>query len=333
MQIRRLDPAEHGQTRRLYETVFTQDEACFVDYYYQYKTRENQIYVAEDEVGTHAMLHLNPYPVRWKGSVKTIYYIVAVATEENYRHRGLMRKLLTASLTDLYEKHAPFIFLMPASEAIYRPFGFRRAWEWRWEEDVILRLNSLPEENFERRNLLMAASVKNVSKCAAEECTEQQLQQLSNYVNSVLEEKFELFTWRTPDYYRNLAREQKASGGKLEVLFENGNVNVPVSACCSAKEKFPPMMARILHLESFIRNICSAEMNTYFWKVQDELLPKNNGLFEITLSPEGGKIRRIDGQDMESNIISRIEEVDISDIPERLGQSSPFVRTFISEVV
>ena len=43
MEIRKLDVSEHQESRRLYEEVFDEDSASFVDYYYTEKTRDNQI--------------------------------------------------------------------------------------------------------------------------------------------------------------------------------------------------------------------------------------------------------------------------------------------------
>src|SRR5699024_8632580 len=52
-------------------------------------------------------------------------YIIAVATRPERRHKGLMRRLLKESLEYMRRKAMPFAFLMPASDAIYRPFDFR----------------------------------------------------------------------------------------------------------------------------------------------------------------------------------------------------------------
>ena len=79
------------------------------------------------------MIHLNPYTLNWNGERIRIPYIVAVATKERLRHRGIMRHLLEMIFRDLDRQGVPFAFLMPVSEAIYRPFGFVRTWSWRWE--------------------------------------------------------------------------------------------------------------------------------------------------------------------------------------------------------
>ena len=81
MKVRRLEQAEHGLTRPLYEEVFSEDSKRFVDYYYTEKTKDNQIYVAEEDGGIQAMLHLNPYELNVNGMKKKANYIVAVGTE------------------------------------------------------------------------------------------------------------------------------------------------------------------------------------------------------------------------------------------------------------
>ena len=67
MQIRKLEDGEKKETRRLYEEVFPEDSASFVDYYYTEKTKDNTIYAAEEDGAIQAMLHLNPYTLLVNG--------------------------------------------------------------------------------------------------------------------------------------------------------------------------------------------------------------------------------------------------------------------------
>ena len=119
MKIRKLERQEHGHTRPLYETVFTEDSKSFVDYYYTEKTRDNQIYVAEEDGGIRAMLHLNPYTLMVNGVRKEANYIVAVATQKEYRGRRYMARLLERSHVqgggNLYISHAGGRSDLPAS--------------------------------------------------------------------------------------------------------------------------------------------------------------------------------------------------------------------------
>lgn len=43
MEIRKLESAEHGKTRFLWEKIFKEDSQTFVDYYYFIRTKENVI--------------------------------------------------------------------------------------------------------------------------------------------------------------------------------------------------------------------------------------------------------------------------------------------------
>lgn len=60
-QIRYLKEQEKCSTRQMYETIFPEDSQAFVDYYYQWKTKDNDIIVMEDKEGYEVMLHLNPF--------------------------------------------------------------------------------------------------------------------------------------------------------------------------------------------------------------------------------------------------------------------------------
>lgn len=121
-----LRAEERYLSRPLYESVFPEDSQRFVDYYYEYKIRDNEILCLREDGVVIAMLHLNPYTLIVNGYEVKSNYIVAVGTHKDYRHRGYMRILLEKALNDMATKGMSFTFLMPASEAIYAPFDF--AW-------------------------------------------------------------------------------------------------------------------------------------------------------------------------------------------------------------
>ena len=123
--IRYLADNEKRRSEELYRAAFPEDKDAFVNYYYSYATKDNQILVLEQEDEICSMLHLNPYRLGVLGTEVDAYYYVAVATKENCRHQGMMRSLLYRSLNDIYAKGHPFTYLMPANKAIYEPFDFR----------------------------------------------------------------------------------------------------------------------------------------------------------------------------------------------------------------
>lgn len=139
--LRYLPQEEKERSRALYEEMFPEDGPAYTDAYYRIKGACNRILVLEEQGKLISMLHLNPYRFWMRGELTDANYVVAVATRPQYRHQGCMRALLTRALGDLYEERQPFAFLMPASEAIYRPFGFR----WMGNEDF-RELSAMPPE-------------------------------------------------------------------------------------------------------------------------------------------------------------------------------------------
>ena len=125
MKLKKLDVLEHGRTRRLWEEVFSEDTGAFLDYYYFLKTRDNEIYVLEEDGTIFSMLHLNPYQVKVGEGAFAAHYIVGVATAEKHRGRGFMRRLLVHVMEEMYRRKEWFTFLMPAAEEIYAPYDFR----------------------------------------------------------------------------------------------------------------------------------------------------------------------------------------------------------------
>lgn len=122
--VRYLEQDEKQRSRALYQHAFPEDTKRFVDFYYQYKTEDNQILVLEEEGSIVSMLHRNPYTMILNGYEFHADYLVAVATEKDHRHQGCMRRLLKRALNDMAAERMPFTFLMPASESIYAPFDF-----------------------------------------------------------------------------------------------------------------------------------------------------------------------------------------------------------------
>lgn len=173
-----LSSEEKIRSRFLYEQIFSEDTKKFVDYYYQYKTRDNQILVLNEDGMLVSMLHLNPYTMIVNGYEMPCNYIVAVATQKEYRHRGYMRLLLEKALRDMADQGMPFAFLMPASESIYAPFDF--VW-------ICPHMNLFPR----------------IAAMSAEE------------QNRYLASKYQMFCKRDERYMENQKAEKEAEEGEI----------------------------------------------------------------------------------------------------------------------
>ena len=197
MKVRKLRQEEHIRTRRLWEEIFTEDTLEFLDYYYTVKAKDNEVYVIEDNEEVVSMLHLNPYQMRVKHKIYQTHYIVAVATDERYRHQGLMSQLLNHVMQVMADRGEPFTFLMPAAEAIYKPFGFEFVYEQKREKVAGKRCT---DETVE----IVPA-------------TEQDCQSIADFANEKLRE-YDVVTWRDAKSYKTLLSELASEDGDIILI-------------------------------------------------------------------------------------------------------------------
>ena len=116
-------PEEQDRTKPLYREIFPEDKEEFLDFYY--RERPKRILAMEEDGEIIAMLHLNPFLFSFFGKEITASYIYAVATKKEKRRQGIMGELLHYSFQLLKEEGETFCVLIPVSESIYSPYGFR----------------------------------------------------------------------------------------------------------------------------------------------------------------------------------------------------------------
>ncbi len=200
-EVRLLEESEKKRVRKLWEDIFTEDSPSFLDYYFNYKCTENKIYAVEENGNPVSMLHCNPYCIQTGERKVTADYIVGVATDENYRHRGLMRRLLEVSLNDMADEKRPFTFLMPAAEAIYRPFGFR----FIYNQPVFVAGRTLRD-------------CSGRSRYRVRELCENEYGIAADNINNRLAGMYDVFTVKSEDYFNDIKLMYKSDGGNLMCL-------------------------------------------------------------------------------------------------------------------
>ena len=206
---------ENQRARKLYEEIFDEDSPAFVDYYFRVKAAENEIFVVENEKQEIlATLHLNPYKMMFCGEKAKTNYIVAVATRADCRHQGMMRSLLQASLQEMYRREETFTWLMPAAEAIYRPFGFRFIYEknkMTVTADVLQRAET--DENWQIH------SDQEVSRdIFCEEAKKEDLAELACFAEKQLSKLAEVYTVHDIAYFEQRMQEVGCEGGSLILI-------------------------------------------------------------------------------------------------------------------
>lgn len=213
MELRKLEQKEHSKTRNLWETVFSEDTKQFLDYYYFFKTRDNEIYAIEEDKAIRSMLHLNPYMLQVEEQQFRGNYIIAVATEEAYRSRGYMGMLLRKSMEEMYRRKEWFTFLMPAAEAIYTPYDFRFIYNQRQA-----LIEEIPEYGFlsEEKSLNRKLDIKDASIGDAAE--------MAVFFNQYFADRWQVYAVRNEAYYQTLLFEQQSENGGIKLMESDGEL-------------------------------------------------------------------------------------------------------------
>lgn len=206
---------ENQRARKLYEEIFDEDSPAFVDYYFRVKAAENEIFVVENEKQEIlATLHLNPYKMMFCGEKAKTNYIVAVATRADCRHQGMMRSLLQASLQEMYRREETFTWLMPAAEAIYRPFGFRFIYEknkMTVTADVLQRAET-------DKNWQIHSDQEVSGDIFCEEAKKEDLAELACFAEKQLSKLAEVYTVHDIAYFEQRMQEVGCEGGSLILI-------------------------------------------------------------------------------------------------------------------
>lgn len=206
---------ENQRARKLYEEIFDEDSPAFVDYYFRVKAAENEIFVVENEKQEIlATLHLNLYKMMFCGEKVKTNYIVAVATRADCRHQGMMRSLLQASLQEMYRREETFTWLMPAAEAIYRPFGFRFIYEknkMTVTADVLQRAET-------DKNWQIHSDQEVSGDIFCEEAKKEDLAELACFAEKQLSKLAEVYTVHDIAYFEQRMQEVGCEGGSLILI-------------------------------------------------------------------------------------------------------------------
>ncbi len=313
--IRYLDAGEKPETRALYETAFPEDSREFTDYYYQWKTKDNEIIVMEGACrgsAFHVMIHLNPYNICIYGKTVEIPYLVAVATAREQRRKGKMGAVMRHALRDMEREGIPFTFLLPADPAYYKGQGFEF---FPCQQSFVIQEGGI------------AAN----TDCRI--ATAQDAAQMASFANRILERRYGIYIRRDAYYYRRALEELKAEHGNAVLLRNHGRLcgillygldgaeyggtaevkelllekkvsreeaarfcqKILESQGIMAEPKFTVsrMMVRITSLLTLAPYLKSRKPVSLTVKVKDSIIEANNGCFQIDIDETGGSIERI----------------------------------------
>lgn len=136
--VRFLRAEEYPRTRALSFACFGDDAFDEVYYVTRGDIYKNRIAVKEQDGKIVAMLQLAPRKAWYGEKAIPVDYIMYVATDPAYRHRGYMDELLRFACDTMRQEGKEWTFLVAVNKEIYRHFGFVYDWRFHPEEADLL---------------------------------------------------------------------------------------------------------------------------------------------------------------------------------------------------
>ncbi len=294
--VRYLEKSEYGKCRPLWEEAFPEDSKSFADYYFSEKLPSSKVLAIEGEEGKLlTMAHLNPYTISVNGRKWELPYIVGVATAADKRHKGYMSQILYKMLKDLKQEKKPFCFLMPAAEAIYRPFQFAFIYD-----QPVCKSEDEPEKNLEKRQVDLA----------------EKAEELAHWLNDWLDKHYEVYAIRDKAYMELLKKELESEAGEVTGWYEEDGKLHALEAWWGLgkrEERFyyslseikpadthPAIMARITDMKALLEVIglnedAPEDRFQAVLCVKDPIIPENEGRWLWKLKKNRSTLERMNG--------------------------------------
>jgi len=314
---------EAADSRILWEQIFREDSESFLNYYYHIKVPANWIQTDQEPGQLVSMIHWNPYRLHVRNRLMDTRYLIAVATKPEYRHQGRMAHLLKDGLRQFAGTGMPFAWLMPADPKIYEPFDFRYIYEKR--EGILPK-----EERFEAVSIQVCPLAK------------EDYEPVCAFLERELSARYEVYAERTPAYLKMMQAEVDSEGGGQAVIVRGreiagyfswwgseqieirelvcldtvtGEIPAAVSAYFGEDtreikgittgwlgEPKPIIMARIASLKDLVTVIRSRLPVTFTLKVEDPIIPENDGIFRWSLTAGTSVLERADVEEPDFSV-------------------------------
>ena len=211
--------------------MFFGDSTSFVDYhYFTEKTKDNEIYVLEEDGAVRSMLHLNPYRIMVNGIEDSALYCRCGCYAGDLAKRGYMKVLIRKALKDMYRNGENFTFLMPARQAIYLPHDFRTVYEQE----------------------------KRYFHGEGEPLKTEEAGELAKLAESYLSAHYQVYTKRDAAYYERLVKEYASDSGRLMVIKDGGRIAdclIDVPDFERVEKEKPKIMVRIVDARRMLMSL------------------------------------------------------------------------------
>jgi len=123
MECRPISPREVSQAKALWKQAF-QDSNAYINHNFTYNIDLTFSLGLFDNSRLASMLFMLPKTLTCCDKEILTFFIAGVATDKEYRMRGLARDLLENARRFLFEKNIPVVFLYPFNHEFYKKLGF-----------------------------------------------------------------------------------------------------------------------------------------------------------------------------------------------------------------
>lgn len=339
----------------MWQQIFGDPEE-FAQYYYKEMYAKNRVYtIWEEEMESEqfqenqevsiqqvdakklcGMIHLNPYQTKVQEEEMEIDYIVGVAVDETMRRRGIMRKMLQATMKEMQRKKMPFTFLMPANEAYYTPFDFRFVedrflWEVEFQESLFEdKFEFMPYEgsgeekdlacfcdDFWKEFEIAPIRTKQYWQQMKEELAAEQgeilllkkEEQMCGYLTYAMEEDIPVVRELvTKEPVREIIQDftKKKNCSRIKVYldwfqnFQQQSCEQDGKIKSESIKTIPTIMFRILDVEAMLTKFRGKNEGSLIFRLVDEFLPDNTGVYRWTVTKTNAILERVDQEEQVS---------------------------------
>ena len=189
--------------QELWRDAFADTEK-YMKYYFAEKAPRSQVWEDREDGQVCSMAFFTEYDALFRGEKCCLPYIVGVATREERRNEGRMRRVLSEGIHWWQEKKCPLVFLSPADPAIYEPLGFVPIY---WRESTLVEGKGVLSFEISRWDELSSVEKQKAANFAEEQ---------------IRKKEFDFHLIHHVAYYEEVHQELQALEGALLVLFEKG---------------------------------------------------------------------------------------------------------------
>lgn len=265
MTIECLKGEDIRKTQSLYERIF-QDPAVYTEYFYNKAVKTGTAFVCIDGDCIAAEVFLIPKLLSCDDRMIEAFYIYGVATLEEYRGKGLMRRLMAAAEAYAREQGAQLLYLIPVDEKIYQGLGFCTV-----------------KRGDERTYELTAKDAKTMLKFNLELLTEakfnDEIYREINELENAVKRPGQLKPLRDKDYLLDRIQKAEADGGGVYLLRKRNDYAI-AGMIMTGEEKRETVILEVVgeenKKEGFIKDFMRwkgiAEMREYVFPIMIKML-------------------------------------------------------------